>query len=73
MKLTWENNKGDKVIVIYNKDCITDNEVALDANMALEPMWESLKAKIVEEYELKESSMNKSKLKHLIDGLKKDA
>jgi len=36
-------------------------------------MWESLKAKIVEEYELKESSMNKSKLKHLIDGLKKDA
>jgi hypothetical protein len=53
MKLTWENNKGDKVIVIYNKDCITDNEVALDANMALEPMWESLKAKIVEEYEKK--------------------
>ena len=53
MKLTWENNKGDKVIVIYNKDCITDNEVELDANMALEPMWESLKAKIVEEYESK--------------------
>jgi hypothetical protein len=53
MKLTWENNKGDKVIVIYNKDCITDNEVVLDANMALEPMWESLKAKIVEEYEKK--------------------
>ena len=53
MKLTWENNKGDKVIVNYNKECITDNEVRLDANMALEPMWESLKAKIVEEYENK--------------------
>ena len=51
MKLTWENNKGDKVIVIYNKECITDKEVELDPNMALEPMWESLKAKIVEEYE----------------------
>ena len=53
MKLTWENNKGDKVIVSYNKECITDNEVELDPNMALEPMWESLKAKIVEEYERK--------------------
>lgn len=53
MKLTWENNKGDKVIVIYNKDCITDTEVELDANMSLEPMWESLKAKIVEEYEIR--------------------
>ena len=53
MKLTWENNKGDKVIVVYDKSCITDNEVILDANMALEPMWESLKAKIVEEYESK--------------------
>lgn len=71
MKLTWENNKGDKVIVIYNKDCITDNEVALDANMALEPMWESLKAKIVEEYEARELSFSKpSKLKDLIHGLK---
>jgi hypothetical protein len=53
MKLTWENNKGDKVIVTYNKECITDTEVKLDPNMALEPMWESLKAKIVEEYENK--------------------
>jgi len=53
MKLTWENNKGDKVIVIYNSECITDNEVKLDPNMALEPLWESLKAKIVEEYEVK--------------------
>jgi len=53
MKLTWENNKGDKVIVVYDKNCITDNEVELDANMALEPMWESLKAKIVETYESK--------------------
>ena len=50
MKLIWENNKGDKVTVIYDKECITDNEVSLDANMALEPMWETLKAKIVEEY-----------------------
>lgn len=53
MKLTWENNKGDKVIVIYDKNCITDKEVELDPNMALEPMWESLKAKIVDEYENK--------------------
>ena len=53
MKLTWENNKGDKVIVVYDKKCITDNEVELDAHMALEPLWESLKAKIVETYETK--------------------
>jgi hypothetical protein len=39
--------------VIYDKECITDNEVKLDAHMALEPLWETLKAKIVEEYELK--------------------
>jgi len=51
MKLTLENNKGDKVIVTYNKECITDNEVELDPHLALEPMWESLKAKIVEEYD----------------------
>jgi len=73
MKLTWENNRGDKVIVIYNKDCITDDEVILDANMALEPMWESLKAKIVEEYQLKQSEPSSSKLKELLKGLKKDA
>ena len=53
MKLTWENNKGDKVTVTYDKNSITDNEVALDVNMAIEPLWESLKAKIVEEYENK--------------------
>jgi hypothetical protein len=53
MKLTWENNKGDKVIVTYNKECITDNEAKLDPHMSLEPLWESLKAKIVEEYEKK--------------------
>lgn len=53
MKLTWENNKGDKVIVTYSKECITDTEVELDPSMALDPMWESLKAKIVEEYESK--------------------
>lgn len=53
MKLTWENNKGDKVIVSYDKECITDTEVELDAHIALEAMWESLKAKIVEETEKK--------------------
>lgn len=51
MKLTWENNKGDKVIVTYDKSCITDNEVMLDPNMSLEPLFESLKAKISESYE----------------------
>jgi len=53
MKLTWENNKGEKFTVTYGNNCITDNEVELDANMALEPLWESLKAKIVEKYENK--------------------
>ena len=53
MKLTWENNKGDKVIVNYDASCITDTEVELDPSMALDPMWESLKAKIIEEYEKK--------------------
>ena len=53
MKLTWENNKGDKVIVKYDISCINDVEVELDPHMALEPMWESLKTKIVEEYEKK--------------------
>jgi hypothetical protein len=53
MKLTWENNKGDKVIVIYNKDVITDLEVALNPSVALDPMFESLKNKIAEEYEKK--------------------
>ena len=51
MKLTWENNKGDKVIVTYDASCITDNEVILDPSMALDPMWESLKTKIREQYE----------------------
>ena len=73
MKLTWENNKGDKVIVTYNKECITDTEVKLDPHMALEPMWESLKAKIVEEYENKQNSFANSKLKELLKGLNKNA
>ena len=51
MKLTWENNKGDKVIVIYNKDCITDKELELNPSLALDPLFESLKNKIVEQYE----------------------
>lgn len=53
MKLTWESNKGDKVIVIYNKDCITDKEVELNPSYALDPLFETLKNKIVEEYEKK--------------------
>lgn len=53
MKLTWENNKGDKVIVIYNPNCITDKEVELNPSIALDPLFESLKNKIVEEYEKK--------------------
>ena len=53
MKLTWENNKGDKVIVIYDKDCITDKEVELNPSIALDPLSESLKNKITEEYEKK--------------------
>jgi hypothetical protein len=53
MKLTYENNKGDKVIVIYNKDCITDTEVALNPSIALDPLFETLKNKIIEECENK--------------------
>lgn len=53
MKLTWENNKGDKVIVSYGNSLITDNEVQLDPHVALDPLFESLKAKIIEEYEKK--------------------
>ena len=55
MKLTWENNKGDKVIVIYDKECITDKEVELNPSIALDPLFESLKNKIVEEYEKKDA------------------
>jgi len=53
MKLTWENNKGDKVIVTYNKDCITDKEVELNPSIALDPLFETLKNKITEQYEVK--------------------
>ena len=53
MKLTFENNKGDKVVVIYNKSCITDTELALNPYIALDPLIESLKNKIAEEYEKK--------------------
>jgi hypothetical protein len=53
MKLTWENNTGDVVIVFYNKDCITDKEVELNPSIALDPLFESLKNKIIEEYENK--------------------
>ena len=53
MKLTWENNKGDKVFVIYNPSCITDTEVELNPSVALDPLFETLKNKIIEEYEKK--------------------
>jgi hypothetical protein len=52
MKLTFENNKGDKVIVKYDASCITDKEVELDPRKALEPLWETLTTKISEEYEV---------------------
>lgn len=53
MKLTLENNKGDKVVVIYNKDCITDKELELNPKLALDPLFESLTNKLIEEYENK--------------------
>jgi hypothetical protein len=53
MKLTFENNKGDKVIVAYDASCITDKEAGLNPRLALEPLWETLTAKITEEYERK--------------------
>ena len=53
MKLTFENNKGDKVIVKYDSSCITDKEVELDPRVSLEPLWETLTTKIREEYETK--------------------
>ncbi len=53
MKLTFENNKGDKVIVNYDVSCITDQEVELDPRNALEPLWETLTTKISEQYEVK--------------------
>jgi hypothetical protein len=52
MKLTFENNKGDKVIVKYDASCTTDKEVELDPRKALEPLWETLTTKISEEYEV---------------------
>jgi len=53
MKLTFENNKGDKVVVIYDKNCITDTEPELNPSLALDPLFETLKNKITEEYESK--------------------
>lgn len=53
MKLTYENNKGDKVIVTYNSSCITDKEVELNPSIALDPLFETLKNKIEEQYENK--------------------
>ena len=46
MKLTLEKNNGDKVVVEYKKDCITDLETELSVEMSLEPLWEALKAKL---------------------------
>ncbi len=69
MKLTWENNKGDKVIVSYGNSLITDNEVQLNPHIALDPLFESLKAKIIEEYEKKETVAVNGKLKQLMEKL----
>lgn len=49
MKLTYENNKGEKFSVEFAKDAITDTELELDINLALEPLVEALKAKIAKE------------------------
>lgn len=46
MKLTLEKNNGEKVVVEYKKDCITDLEAELSVEMSLEPLWEALKAKL---------------------------
>ncbi len=46
MKLTYENNKGQKVTVEFPKVAILDQEVDLDTHIALEPLWEALKVKI---------------------------
>ena len=49
MKLTFENNKGEKVSVEFDKNAITDTELELDINLALEPLVEALKVKITKE------------------------
>lgn len=46
MKLTFENNQGQEVTVEFAKDAITDTELELDVNLALEPLVEALKAKM---------------------------
>lgn len=49
MKLTFENNQGKQVTVEFAQDAITDAELELDINLALEPLLEALKAKITKE------------------------
>jgi len=49
MKLIWQNNNGDEITIVYDKSCITDSEVDLDADLALEALFETLKSKIKEE------------------------
>lgn len=48
MKLTFEDNTGKQYIVECDKDVIVDNEIDLDINLALDPLWEKLKVKVVE-------------------------
>ena len=49
MKLTWENNQGNKITVEFNKDCITDLETELNCDLALEALFENLKTAIRQE------------------------
>jgi hypothetical protein len=46
MKLTLEKNNGEKTTVEFPKDAITDLESEISVAMALEPLWEALKAKL---------------------------
>ena len=46
MKLTLEKNNGEKITVEFAKDAITDLESKISVAMALEPLWEALKAKL---------------------------
>lgn len=43
MKLIFENNTGKQYTVECDKDIILDDEIDLDINLALDPLWEKLK------------------------------
>lgn len=48
MKLIFEDNNGMRYTVECDKDVIVDNEIDLDINLALDPLWEKLKVKVLE-------------------------